>query len=79
MHSKNKSRAFFTGDCDGDSVRRFRMSLDDTDDADHEPVVEDAFSEKRALESGQGGLHDGPETTAKTRHDAMKRWWTCFQ
>ena len=88
MHSKNKRRAFFTGDsdCDGDSVRRFRMSLDDTDGADDEPVVEektegsvlDAFSEKQ-LRSGQKGLKDGPEPTAKTGTDAMKRWWTCFQ
>ncbi len=87
MHSKNKRRAFFTGDCDGDSVRRFRMSLDDTNHADDEPVVEeknevsnlDAFNEKRALESEQRGLKDSPEPTAKTGIDTMKRWWTCFQ
>lgn len=46
MHSKRARRGFFTGDCEGDSVRRFRLDMagdecDDTDVEEHDDDDED--------------------------------------
>jgi hypothetical protein len=84
-HAKTARRGFFTGDCDGDSVRRFRMDVatgeddgNDTDREDDGQPGESAHEEKKvALGSSRACVEDthesakGKETT-KTKYRNKK-------
>jgi hypothetical protein len=90
LRKKNGRRGFFTGDCDGDSVRRFRMSVSDDDDDDHSDagdgiaqVLDHAgLDEKTALELEITGASKsnatGNETSRGKEAKTRNPWLSCF-
>ncbi|OQV08876.1 hypothetical protein CLAIMM_13090 [Cladophialophora immunda] len=81
LRTKDGRRGFFTGECDGDSVRRFRLDVsdDDSDDAGHQeegddngkvPEVSDFEIEKgdpRMKVEVEVGAEEGDAHCRKTR------------
>ncbi|KIW64900.1 hypothetical protein PV04_07204 [Phialophora macrospora] len=92
LRKKNGRRGFFTGDCDGDSVRRFRMDVSDADaDADDDNDSEigqqnfdhRGLDEKMALElespaASKGNTAMGNETLRGKEAKPRKPWLSCF-
>ncbi|EXJ56437.1 hypothetical protein A1O7_06781 [Cladophialophora yegresii CBS 114405] len=87
LRKRNGRRGFFTGDCDGDSVRRFRMDVSDDDDSDAEDETErnldlGIFDEKAVLEivNAEHPRSNGPRKEALKGKEVKTRkpWLSCF-
>ncbi|ETI26548.1 hypothetical protein G647_03325 [Cladophialophora carrionii CBS 160.54] len=87
LRRRNGRRGFFTGDCDGDSVRRFRMGVSEDDDSDAENEIGQSFDhggvdEKIVLEivNTRDLQRDGPGKVAPKGKEAKTRkpWLSCF-
>ncbi|KEF63399.1 uncharacterized protein A1O9_01377 [Exophiala aquamarina CBS 119918] len=87
--SKNSRRDFFTGKCDGDSVRRFRMDVPDDDAAADNHPSEDPGGQKAPpeeasipalVEGGGEGECEGKEAEKNLAHsqEPLRRKWSCF-
>jgi hypothetical protein len=81
FRKRESRRGFFTGDCDGDSVRRFRMDVDDVDSIDErESVAADdteTGNEKSALVKTES-CPVRKDQNGKPKQTARKQWWSCF-
>lgn len=74
LHSKDARRAFFTGDCDGDSVRRFRLDLDDADeDSDTEAEAETEIVRGGYDEKIDGRGQDNSESRRRSVDDESEQ------
>jgi len=88
MRKKDGRRAFFNGECDGDSVRRFRMDVSD-DDSDEEAEIrhqvdDDVFDDKHALQheyietAERLGKRGESRKERDTKTKKTKKPWSCF-
>ncbi|KIX01356.1 uncharacterized protein Z518_09081 [Rhinocladiella mackenziei CBS 650.93] len=77
LHSETARRGFFTGTCDGDSVRRFRMDVPDELDDD----VSEKFPFDEAEKVGDGDVVEGIEQRREREQKEKRtksRWRMCF-
>jgi hypothetical protein len=81
IRKKDCRRGFFTGDCDGDSVRRFRMDVNDEDSIDErqsEGAGESEVLDEKITLVGTQSCPVQTDQNAKPKQTAKKKWWSCF-
>ena len=87
LRKKDGREAFFTGECDGNSVRRFRMDVSEDDSEEEDkyqyPTGDDPFDEKHALKKVIAGIEvESRGTYIENRPGKVpqtkKQWWSCF-
>jgi len=90
--SRNSRRDFFTGKCDGDSVRRFRMDVADTEDTDHHHPTDGSREEQQRPKTSLGfetpaegerreeqeAAERAAEKNPAPRQEMPRRKWSCF-